>query len=364
MVDRRIEQLKQAREARKAGNYNFIPWFYHFPKLSKVIPGLLPGIMYKILSFSGIGKTKLAKFLSVIMPYELYKKHGIKVHTIYFALEESKEEFIDSLIVMMLKTKYNISIDVLQLNSYYEELLSDEVVEALELVKEDVEDILKHVTIVDTISNPTGMYKFCRDFSEKHGTHHRVDKKFTKIVNGKEITEVKNVYSHYEPNDPELNIIVVTDHMALMNTEKDPSGKHLSKHQTMELWSAEYCRKQMSKHWKYIILNVQQLAAAGEDVTHFKAKRLEPSLDKVGNNKEVIRDDFVVISLFAPDRYQIATHRGYNVKKLQDNYRELGILKNRIGASNKNLALYFDGATNEFHELPPPNSPEIQKYYN
>ena len=50
----RIEKLKLQSDNKKKGVLNLIPWYYHFPRLSKYVPGLVPGQMYKILSFSGI----------------------------------------------------------------------------------------------------------------------------------------------------------------------------------------------------------------------------------------------------------------------------------------------------------------------
>ena len=59
-----------------------------------------------------------------------------------------------------------------------------------------------------------------------------------------------------------------------------------------------------------------------------------------------------MIGLFGPHRYGFETYKNYNLKRLQDNYRELSILLNRNGISNAALPLYFNGASNYFKELP------------
>lgn len=66
----------------------------------------------------------------------------------------------------------------------------------------------------------------------------------------------------------------------------------------------------------------------------------------------------MVIGLFAPDRYEIDRHRGYDVKRMQDSYRSISILKNRYGVSNLRVGMYFDGAVGEFRELPQPKDIE------
>ncbi len=60
----------------------------------------------------------------------------------------------------------------------------------------------------------------------------------------------------------------------------------------------------------------------------------------------------VIFGLFGPARHNIHSFNGYNISKLQDNFRSLEVLKNRIGSGFVEDSLYFDGAVNEFRELP------------
>jgi hypothetical protein len=54
----------------------------------------------------------------------------------------------------------------------------------------------------------------------------------------------------------------------------------------------------------------------------------------------------------------------YDIKILQDYYRSLTILKNRIGTPNLKLPLLFNGQTNTFSELPKPGTPELTNLYS
>lgn len=59
-----------------------------------------------------------------------------------------------------------------------------------------------------------------------------------------------------------------------------------------------------------------------------------------------------VIGIFAPARYNIRAYNNYDITKLNDNFRSIEVLKNRIGSGYVEDALFFDGRVNEFRELP------------
>lgn len=58
-----------------------------------------------------------------------------------------------------------------------------------------------------------------------------------------------------------------------------------------------------------------------------------------------------MFGLFAPNRYNIKTHEGYDITQLRDNYREFLTIFNRRGSCVA-TDLYFDGDVNYFKELP------------
>ena len=78
---------------------------------------------------------------------------------------------------------------------------------------------------IDNIRNPTGIYKFVRDYAQNNGTQH---KKKVEFVNNKtgEIFE-KEIDDYYEPNDPEEYVMVFIDHIGLISTETI-DGKQLN----------------------------------------------------------------------------------------------------------------------------------------
>lgn len=71
----------------------------------------------------------------------------------------------------------------------------------------------------------------------------------------------------------------------------------------------------------------------------------------------------VALGIFSPFKYELKEYFGYDISKLRDNCRFLEVLINRGGSPGGIIALYFDGATNYFSELPRADDPKIQSVY-
>jgi hypothetical protein len=364
-----LDMIKRNKKNKDDGKFNSIP--FGLPSLDGHVPGIMKGLQYIITANSGVGKTQLTKFLFVNQPYKFVKEHpelGIKLKILYFALEESKEEFILTLVSNRLKEKYGMSVGVMELRSMGTHTLDDIALKRIEECEEYFRELEESIEIIDSVSNPFGIFKYVRGYATEHGTHHYRDHLFVhKKPDGTEASETQKVYDRYEPSDPNEFVIVIADHISLLQVEKDGDASTL--HGAMTKFSTEYMRKMITKHYGYCACLVQQQAADKEKVMYTNTgqsieQKLEPSLDGLGDNKLTQRDAMIVFGLFAPERYQIEEHRGYNIKTLKDNYRSLSILKNRIGTPNLKLSLWFNGQTNTFVELPGVKTPEMQRIYN
>lgn len=370
----RFNRYKEIKQIRDEGKYLCIPFDESYPKLSEYLPGIMKGVMYKVTAGSGVGKTQLAKSMFVIAPLDFMRNHpelNLKIRIIYFALEESEDEFIDSLVVNRLAMKFNIRIDVLQLRGFKKKYANTELLNKIHECMEDVSFYMNHIELVDSEYNPTGMYKYCRRYSEKHGTHVWVDEEFTKKGSDGVVKKwTEKVYKEYIPNDENEHVIVVGDHISLIKPERDKESQvMLTKHQAMAKWSTDYCRGQITKHWDWTVVNVQQ-QEQGSEKQHYTnsgesvVTKTEPTLDGLANNKEIQRDDYVIISVYSPDRFGFDDYHGYDISRMRDTFRAVKILKNRLGTPNKYVHLLFDGATNRFAELPlPDNQAELRKFY-
>jgi len=307
-------------------------------------------------------KTQLWKSLLLWNTFIFVKKYPdtkIKPKLLLFLLEESEEEFLDSLISTFLFYKYAIRVDPLDISSDRRNPLSQDVLDKITDCTEKLEELLQYVEIVTSVYNATGIYLYCRDYSRRNGTHY-----YNLLVSGEnEINyevysrlsqeeKAKYKYSRYVPNDPNEHVIVVGDHIGLLTPEE---GGTL--HEAMSKFTTTYCRKNMSKHWNYSIIAIQQQAGAQENQQFTYSgssiiSKIKPSLAGLADNKLTQRDFHVVIGLFAPDRYEIAEYEGYNIQKLRDNFRSIIVLKNRKGRSNVEIPALFYGDVNYIAELP------------
>ena len=361
-VESRVEDLRKIKEEKDAGKLFCIP-FQNYPKLAQSVPGIVPGMITMITAGSGVGKTQVAKALAVREPLEYAVKNNMKLKIFYFALEESKQEFVDTMICNYVSQKSGIQIDILALQGYREKSIDAKIMLIIETYVEEMEELLSSVEVIDSVYNPTGIYKYLRNYADKNGTHHYEERVFIKNKideNGKKYTVEEKVrpYSHYVPNDPTQMTIVVVDHMSLLTPEKNKdTGNTMTQHQTMAHWSTNYALKQITKHWNWAVVNVIQQEQSGErEQFTMKGdsiqKKTEPSLAGFANNKEIQRDAKVILGVYAPDRYGFEEYHGYDIRRMRDTFRAIKVLKNRFGPPNKYHHMLFDGATNRFKELP------------
>lgn len=354
-----------------SGYFNCIP-FSGLDRLESFIPGLEQSTYYLITANSGIGKSKLVRSLFIHVPYEYVKNNpdeNIELKIIYFSLEESKEKVILAEISKYLFSRYNISLSVKELSSVgrYNTIPSD-VLPKIAEAEEYINEYMKTVDIIDSIRNPTGMYKYVMKYALSIGRYYDVNNNPLTEEEHQQVLraegEVYKKIAYYKTNNPKHYVVVITDHLKLMSGEKDyPEGKP-----AMNKWSSDYCLRIRDK-LGFIPVNVQQQASDKEKLEFTNMgksieEKLEPSLDGLGEHKLTQQDANIVIGLFAPDRYQIANHLGYDIVRLRDNYRSLSILKNRDGVANIKVPLFFNGASDFFKELPRlENIVEMDKMY-
>lgn len=340
------------------GYFNCIP-FMGMERLEKYLPGIEQSTYYLIAAASGVGKSKLARYLFIhnpIMFLENNPDSDIQLDILYFSLEESKEKVILAEVSKYLYTQHKLNLSIKQLSSVGRyNVLSTEDLQKVQQSEEHVNNFLKRVKIFDNVRNATGIYKTVRDFALTIGTYY--DKNDTPLT-PQEVHNVKigvgesyKKVSYYKTHNPKHYVIVLIDHISLLQPE---TGETLW--QSMSKMSSSYCLHIRDK-FGFIPVVVQQLAADKERIeANFSradlVQKLEPSLDGLGDNKTIARDVNIALGLFAPDRYKITEHNGYDITKFRDRYRSMNIMKSRDGIANKKLPLFFNGAVDFFKELP------------
>lgn len=302
------------------------------------------------------GKTQITDWLCVYNTIQqvIDKDLNIKLKIFYFTLEMSKEEKMLSAFANILYIKEGIRLSPTDLKSTKaDNILSQDVINTIKKYEVYFNKLQEIVEFIDDIRNPTGIYKLVRKYALANGKIHT---RKVEIKPG-EFIEVED---YYEPNDPEEYVMIIIDHISLIDTEQ-VNGRQLTPAESMVHLSSNYLIK-LRNRFSYIPIVVQQQAAAQESVENKKANKLKPTLDGLGDSKLIGRDANVIFGLFSPFRHEIPEYHGYDVTKFKDNIRFLEIIGGREGGTGAIAPLYFDGAVNYFKELPKPDDYENIKH--
>lgn len=375
-----LNSIKKSKENAENGIKNSIP--FGIPFLDRNTPGISKGLIYSITAGTGQGKTKFTKFLFVSQAYKFIKNNPgtLKYKLFYFALEESKEEFMLGLISERIYDLYNIEVDYLTLKSLGNKTLPLDIIEKIEKEIAYFEDLENVIEIIDFVSNPFGIYKTVKDFFLSNGTtfYKKVkDKNPSKedLITHEELNNLRNKrliegkeyeFHSYEPNDPNLIVAGIYDHIGLLVPESKPDSNTL--HSAIDKLVTEYVTMNLCKkfglcaafvHQQEVYGDKQQFDNSGVTVIN----KLLPSINKLGDNKLVGRSYKIVLGIFSPHNYKIENYLGYNINILKNNFRSIVIIKNRYGNVGVEHPMFFNGACNKFISLAGPNDNSTQAIY-
>lgn len=358
--DEMLTRLKYNKEVRDSGKFICIPW--PFPRLAKILPGIKRGLHIGLTAGTGISKSKFSRFIFIYTVYKFITENpncGIKPKIFLFLLEDSKEEVMISLTCHHLKVEYKIDIDPQDLESAGGVLTSEQ----LELVarcRNYFKDLGQYLVMIDNIHNPFGIYKEVRDYMELQGTveyEEKTDEEGNSVKIGKS----------YIPNNPEEHVMVVMDNLSNLTKE----AKHSSTWDAMGEWTSKYARRLLCKFFHCTVITIQQqdlesqkLAFSMYQGEAIKGK-VKPSLASLGDNKQTSRDYHLILGLFSPERFKFDEDLGYDITILKDSYRNLSVLKSNGTRSGYEVGLYFNGAAEQFIELPHPQRQpqDLQQFY-
>lgn len=360
MINRIINNLKERRERILNGEVNCIP--SSFTRFRDDFVGVEQGKYYLVSAQTKGGKTQLTSKMFIYDPLFYAYNNPDKIHLkiFYFPLEESVESitlrFMSHLLAKLSKDKIRVA--PLDLKSTNENKpVSQEILNLLET--EEYQNILKffeETVMFFEDRNAYGIYKQVKSYAEKNGITHKKKINITNKETGN--TEEREVFDYYEPNDPKEYVIILTDHLSLLNPE---GGMDLR--ESMNRFS-EYM-VMFRNRYNYTPVVIQQQNTETMGLEAFKANKIRPTITGLGDSKYTGRDCSMMLGITNPFSHELPSYLGYNIQKFKGNIRFLEVVLNREGQSNGIIALYFDGKTCTFKELPPPNDTEaLNKIYN
>lgn len=351
MINRIINNLIDRRNNILKGEINCIP--FPFKRFSNTLPGIEKDKYYLISGNTKSGKSQITNYLFLYTPLMYAYEHPEQVNLkiFYFPIEETAENITLRFMSYLLYTLAGIRVAPIDLKSTNKnKILTQETLETLQ--NEKFQKILKfyeeHVIFLED-KNPTGIWKQMYKYAQETGTNHYKTIPIKNKASG--LIEEKKVFDYYEPSDPKEYVICIIDHISIINTERELDLRH----SIMKL--SEYMIVLRNKY-HYIPVIVQQQSTETTNLEAFKNNKIRPTMAGLSDCKYTAKDASVMLGITNPHSYELPQYLGYDITKFGSNIRFLEVVLNREGESNNLVALYFDGATNYFRELPLPNNKE------
>ena len=348
LKDRVLSNLQERRDRILNGQLNCIP--SPFKRFRNDFIGIEQSCYYCITASTKGGKSQFTSYTFIYEPlmFCYYTNKDIDLKVLYFPLEETPERILQRFISWLLFThsKGEIRISPRDLRSTTD-AVPQEILDILQ--EEEIQNIINYFEehiIFSTETNPTGIYKFCKQYAEENGTVYTKPGKYKDELGTVRETQVFDRYVQNNPN--EIRLIII-DTINLIDTERGLSLK-----QSMDKMS-EYLAKYLRNRYHYSPVVIQQQAFEGEGNDAYKLNKFKPSIANNGDSKYTARDSNIVLGLFSPFKFGLAEYEGYDIRKFKDNIRFLEVLISRDGELGGVCPLLFDGAVSAFKELPRPN---------
>lgn len=371
MIKDRLGYYKEQKRIRDSGKLTGLPVYKIFPVLGKFLPTIPKEIYMQIIAGTSVGKTQMWKFtmFRFILDSIENPKSGVVPFFYINLLEESTDEFIDSVVTMCIFYKTGRKVSKLKLNSFTEKSLSNDELNLVEQHADFIDEVLSFCSIQE-IGNPTGWFKFLRNEADLNGIQYYKTRKAedediypelprSEYLDLTKIIKAKYKHSRYEQRDTTKQYVVITDHIALFSKETI-NGIPMTKHETLSYWSYNYARNEISKKWKFTVWDIVQCTVYGEEKSFTNKgetiwEALKPGLHSIGTNKEIAQNAHICLMLFNPHRY--ATNGSiddYDLEVMNGAYRSFLLRKNRIGRDQVEIPVYFDGEVGFWKELKAP----------
>jgi hypothetical protein len=301
------------------------------------------GIRKRIYTFvfgpTGSGKSAFVHSAFILNPFEDYIRGGRKgkFKVILFSQERSKIYIFAKWLSRKIFVDNGILIQVPKMLGWWDEKLSLEEQNLVKLYEDYFNELMEVVDVVQGAQNPTGIYKYIKNYAEKPENG---------IV--EKVSEFHNVYIPNHPNEIVIPIIDTFGNTKLekgMLTKKDAVDKDSEYFQ----WFRDFLG--------YSPVGISQITRGLNNPLYSKLDSFEPTIDDSKESGRPAEDADLVLSVFDPNRYS-TDDPSYRVENFLDResganyFRKIKVLKNTYGEDSIGCGMAFQGATGIFKELP------------
>ena len=361
LIERVLSNLEKRKERILSGNINCIP--SSLTRFRSDFIGIEQGKYYLISGHQKGAKTQFTSFLFIFEPilYAYNNQDKLNITYFYYPLEETSEvitlRFMSYLLFKLSNGYIRKSPELLK-STNEEEPLSDDILQLLR--SNEYMNILKffekHVHFMES-TNPTGIYKDIKYYAEINGTtHYRIIPIIDKLTGE---TKEQKIFDFYEANNPKEYVFIIIDHISLINKERD-----MDLRESINYLSSEYLVKTARNKYNYIPVVVQQQGMETMNLEAFKSNKIRPTAAGLSDAKYTAKDCDCMLGITNPFSFEVPSYFGYDITKFKNHIRFIEVVLNRHGNSNGITAVFFDGAVNQFNELPrPENKEELDQIY-
>jgi hypothetical protein len=330
-----------------------------YPRLEKFLNGIHKGRYYTVFSEGGTGKSSFTWSTFIIntldhmiqnnrkvdadpdLSEEEKEEKRVSVKVKLYSLEVVRRDVIAKMICLKIYKDYGliVSVDYI-LNRVENYNVSKYITYIIRTYKTYFEKLEAdgYLEIIDTPRTPTGIRKDIERFAHENGRFERNHK-------GEMV---------YYPNNPDEFVIVITDTVGNLTIE-NVNGK-TSEKSTIDLHSSN-CRYFYRDALNYIPINISHSNRSMNDSNRARMGEVFPKMSDIKETGMLEQDSSVVMTIFNPMNHitsykPLENFMNYDIKKLKERFRCLGILKNRHGGVNKRVGLLYVGENAHFEELP------------
>jgi replicative DNA helicase len=340
LIEEVIHNVESGREGKNVG------LFMGYPKLQDIIPGVQMGTVYNVAGGTGSGKTAFVLSSFCLNPYDSYltqKAAGIDIELeiIIWSMEMSAQILMTKAVARKIFKDYHILTDINMVLSRGKNKCSQEIYDLVLKTRKYFEEFENIVTI-HTSSNPTGIHKAIKSRVMNNGKETWRDLEITEHGQPKTIQQ----FVKYTPNHPNHYLIAIQDHIALQKTEVQTT--------TVKGVIDKLVNYIIDDKLRYNITDVlvQQVNRSAESVDRQRTNSIDVMLSDLRDSSDTAHSADYVIGLANPYQFEIPVYRNYDIKRLQDRFRSIKVLKSRDGISNVVVGMGFIGEVGIFKELP------------
>lgn len=290
----------------------------------------------------GSGKTAIVDSIFVLEAFDWWLANrdtvAVKPKWIYRSMERGEEHKRAKWVAYKMYKDHKILIDVPTILGWPNKLY-DMTPRLWEIVRSYAgyfDELFEHMEFISGSTNPTGVYKFAKEYMLQRGRIEQV------TVHNKK----------YIPNDPNEIVFHITDHIGKVKGE---SG-HFGDKQILDKHSS-YMADELRDFYNMVPIDITQLNRSIEDTYRGQKTELDIQPKDFKGTADTYENADIVIGLINPYKLGVEKYANYEIPKFitdsgYNRFRGLKVIKNSYGIDDFSIGYNFIGENGMMRELP------------